>query len=80
MHLVGIGKQVVMEKDGVKLRISEKAFDEGFILPCTGDVIPAIGGAVGNNGVKSGSFAGGTTLSFKGTSGGMAAPCRISSV
>lgn len=50
--LVGVGEEVVVEKDSVKRFVGEKALDQGFIPPGSGDVVPTVGTAVGDNGVE----------------------------
>ena len=50
--LVDVGIQVVVEKDGVQLLVGEEPLDERLILPGPGDVVPAVGRAVGHDGVE----------------------------
>ena len=46
MLLVAVGKEMIVEKDGVQLFICIEPFDQRFILPRPSNVVPAIGRTV----------------------------------
>ena len=52
MLLMGICKQMIMEKHGSQLCIGKKAFHQSFISSSTGDIVPSIGSSIRNNGIK----------------------------
>ena len=52
MLLVGVCEQVVVEKHGVQFFVGIKPLDQGLILPCSRQIVPAVGCAVGHDGVE----------------------------
>lgn len=42
----------IVEKDSLKFPVGKKALDQSFVLSGTGNVIPAVGGTVGYDGIK----------------------------
>lgn len=42
VHLMGVGKQMIMEKDGPQPGVGKEAFDQRLISSCTRNVAPAV--------------------------------------
>ena len=52
VHLMRVGKQVIVEKHGPQFCVREETLDQCFVLSRASDVVPAVRSAVGNDGVK----------------------------
>lgn len=52
MHLVRVGKQVIVEEDSAQPGVGKEAFDQRLISSCTRNVVPSVCGAVGDNRIK----------------------------
>src|SRR5699024_9387129 len=51
VKLMSVGKQMVMEKDGPQFFVREETFHQGFVFPCSRDILPAVRRAIVGEGI-----------------------------